>query len=53
MFKLFKKTEKDKLYEHYKKLMKEAHSLSTTNRKMSDQKAFEAEKIMKQLEKLS
>lgn len=50
---LKKKSEKDKLYEQYKRLLKEAHSLSTTNRKMSDQKAFEAEKIMKQLEKLS
>jgi hypothetical protein len=53
MFGLFKKkSEKDKLYEQYKKLTKEAHSLSTTNRKLSDQKVFEAEDIMKKLEKL-
>ena len=54
MFGLFKKkSEKEKLQVQYEKLLKEAHSLSTTNRKMSDQKTFEAEEIMKQLEKLS
>ncbi|WP_157483785.1 Lacal_2735 family protein [Maribacter hydrothermalis] len=53
MFGLFKKkTEKEKLQTQYEKLLKEAHTLSTTNRKMSDQKTFEAEEIMKQLEKL-
>lgn len=53
MFGLFnKKSEKDKLYEQYQKLTKEAHSLSSTNRKLSDQKVFEAEEIMKKLEKL-
>lgn len=54
MFGLFKKkTEKEKLQEQYKKLLKEAHSLSTSNRKMSDQKAFEAEEVMKKIEKLA
>tara|TARA_R110002051_G_scaffold3333_1_gene18006 strand:+ start:12340 stop:12504 length:165 start_codon:yes stop_codon:yes gene_type:complete len=53
MFGLFKKkTEKEKLYEQYQDLLKEAHKLSTTNRKMSDQKAFEAEEVMKQYEKI-
>ncbi len=53
MFGLFKKkTEKEKLQEQYTKLLKEAHGLSTTNRKLSDQKVFEAEEVMKQLEKL-
>jgi hypothetical protein len=53
MFGLFKKkSEKDKLYEQYQKLTKEAHSLSTTNRKLSDNKAYEAEEVMKKLEKL-
>ena len=53
MFGLFKKkTEKEKLQNQYQKLLKEAHSLSTTNRKLSDQKVFEAEELMKQLEKL-
>jgi hypothetical protein len=53
MFGLFKKkSEKEKLQEKYEALLKEAHTLSTTNRKMSDQKAFEANEVMKQLEKL-
>lgn len=54
MFGLFKKkSEKEKLQAQYAALLKEAHSLSTTNRKMSDQKTFEAEEVMKILEKLS
>ena len=53
MFGLFKKkSEKDKLYEQYQKLSKESHALSTSNRKQSDQKAYEAEEVMKKLEKL-
>lgn len=53
MFGIFKKkSQKDKLQAKYEKLLKEAHALSTTNRKMSDQKTFEAEEVMKQLEKL-
>lgn len=53
MFGIFKKkTEKEKLQAQYEKLLKEAHSLSTTNRKLSDQKTFEAEEVMKKLEKL-
>ena len=53
MFGLFKKkSEKKILQEKYQKLMKEAHSLSTTNRKQSDDKVFEAEEIMKQLEQI-
>ena len=47
MFGLFnKKSEKEKLQEKYAKLLKEAHSLSTTNRKLSDTKVFEAEAIL-------
>ena len=54
MFGLFKKkSEKNKLYEQYQKLTKEAHSLSSINRKLSDQKVYEAEEIMKNLEKLN
>ena len=54
MFGLFKKkSEESKLYTQYQKLTKEAHNLSTTNRKLSDQKAYEAEEVMKKLEKLS
>lgn len=53
MFGLFKKkSEKEILHERYKKLMKEAHQLSTSNRKKSDEKVFEAEEIMKQIVKL-
>jgi hypothetical protein len=54
MFGLFKKkSEKEKLQNQYEKLMKEAHQLSTSNRKLSDQKIFEAEEVMNQLEKLN
>jgi hypothetical protein len=54
MFGLFKKkSEKEKLQDQYEKLLKEAHNLSTTNRKMSDQKTFEADEVMKELEKLN
>lgn len=54
MFGLFKKkTEKELLQEKYQKLQKESFKLSTINRKLSDQKAFEAEEVMKQLEKLN
>lgn len=54
MFGLFKKkSEKEKLQIQYEKLLKEAHTLSTSNRKMSDQKVFEAEEIMKKIEKLN
>jgi len=54
MFGLFKKkSEKEKLHEQYEKLLTESHKLSTSNRKLSDQKAFEAEEVMKQIEKLS
>jgi len=53
MFGLFKKkSEKDKLQAQYEKLLKEAYTLSTTNRKMSDQKTFEANEIMKEIEKI-
>ncbi|WNW03049.1 Lacal_2735 family protein [Tenacibaculum sp. HL-MS23] len=54
MFGLFKKkSSKEKLQDQYKQLLKEAYSLSTVNRKMSDQKTMEAEEIMKQIEKLN
>ncbi|SRX55782.1 Lacal_2735 family protein [Aequorivita sp. CIP111184] len=54
MFGIFKnKSEKEKLQEKYQKLQKESFKLSTINRKLSDQKAFEAEEVMKQLEKLN
>lgn len=53
MFGLFKnKSEKQNLQVQYKKLIKEAHSLSTSNRKLSDDKVFKAEEVMKWLEKM-
>ncbi len=53
MFHIFKKkSTKEKLYAKYKKLMEEAHALSTSNRKLSDQKVFEAEELMKEIERL-
>lgn len=53
MFGLFKKqTEKEKLQIQYEKLLKESYNLSTTNRKLSDQKVFEAEQIMNKIERL-
>lgn len=53
MFGIFKKkTEKEKLQDKYAKLMKDAHALSTSNRKLSDDKVYEAEQVLKQLEKL-
>ena len=48
-----KKTEKEKLHSRYEKLMQEAHSLSTTNRQLSDQKVAEAEEVMKQIEAIN
>ncbi|GAA4230539.1 hypothetical protein GCM10022291_00950 [Postechiella marina] len=54
MFGLFKKkSEKEKLQVKYEKLLKEAHTLSTSNRRMSDQKTFEAEEVMKKIEKMN
>lgn len=53
MFGLFKKkSEIEKLSDKYKVLLKEAHKLSTTNRKLSDTKTAEADKILKQIEQL-
>ncbi|NND62588.1 MAG: Lacal_2735 family protein [Flavobacteriaceae bacterium] len=48
-----KKSEKERLQEKYEKLQQEAYRLSTINRKLSDQKTFEAEEVMKQLEKIA
>jgi hypothetical protein len=54
MFGLFKKkTEVDKLNDKYRLLLKEAHDLSTSNRKLSDAKATEADEVLKQIEQLS
>ena len=51
MFGLFKmKSEIDKLEDRYQKLLKEAHELSTSSRKLSDSKTVEAYQILKQIE---
>lgn len=51
MFGLFKKkSEKDKLEEKYRKLIDESYKLSHTNRTASDQKAAEADAVLKQIE---
>jgi hypothetical protein len=53
MFSLFKKkSEREKLQERYKKLMAEAHQLSTSNRKAADLKYAEADALAKQIENL-
>jgi len=53
MFGLFKKkSEVDKLNDKYKELLKQAHDLSTSNRKLSDAKTAEANEVLKQIEKL-
>ena len=45
-------SQKDKLQSKYNKLMQEAHTLSTVNRKKSDLKRAEAEEIGRQLDEL-
>ena len=53
MFGLFKKkSEKEKLQDRYRKLMEESHKLSHINRKLADEKVFEADQVMKRLEAL-
>lgn len=53
MFGLFKKKSKtEQLNDQYRKLLKEAHALSTINRKQSDSKYAEADAVQKEIEKL-
>jgi len=53
MFGIFKKkTQKELLQAKYRKLMEEAHQLSKSNRMLSDDKVFEAEEVMNEIEKL-
>lgn len=53
MFGLFKKkSEKEQLQTEYEKLLKEAYSLSTTNRKLSDQKTYEASEVLKKIDQI-
>lgn len=51
MFGLFKKkSEIDVLQKQYEKLMKEAHTLSTSNRSESDNKVALAEEVAKKID---
>lgn len=54
MFGIFKKkSEKEKLQLQYEKLLREAYVLSSTNRRISDQKTFQANAVLEQIEKMS
>ncbi|MGD1846658.1 MAG: Lacal_2735 family protein [Salibacteraceae bacterium] len=54
MFGLFKKpTETERLQKQYRKLIEEAHRLSTIDRKASDLKMAEADEVMNRIESLS
>jgi len=53
MFGLFKKkSEVEKLEVKYKKLLEEVHQLSTTNRSKSDEKMYEANEVLKQIDQI-
>jgi len=53
MFGIFKKKSKaEKLHKQYQRLLKEAHTLSTVNRKASDAKLAEADLLVKEMEQL-
>jgi len=53
MFKLFKKqTEEEKLQKQYDKLMGAWHSLSSTNRALSDKKYAQAQKVLDRIVEL-
>jgi hypothetical protein len=53
MFGLFKKKSRtEQLMKEYRTLLSEAHGLSTTNRRQSDSKYAEADKLLKEIEVL-
>lgn len=53
MFTIFKKkTEKEKLENQYRKVMKEGYDLQSINRSASDQKYGEAQNILEKIELL-
>jgi hypothetical protein len=53
MFGLFKKkSPTEKLEEKYTQLLEEAYKLSTTNRKLSDEKTAEANDVLKEIDAL-
>ena len=53
LFSFFKKkSEKEKLHEKYKALLKESYDLSKIDRAKSDAKRYEAEELAKKIDKL-
>jgi hypothetical protein len=53
MFGLFrKKSEIEKLEDKYNQLLKEAYTLSTSNRRLSDSKTAEANDVLEQIDLL-
>ncbi len=53
MFGLFKKpSREEKLQKEYKKMLEEAHRLSTVDRRKSDEATFKANELLKEIEKL-
>lgn len=53
MFGIFKKKSKTEVLEKkYDNLLNEAYKLSTINRKASDEKTAEADRVLKEIEKL-
>lgn len=53
MFSLFKrKSERERLEAEYRRLLAEAHRLSTSNRAASDLKRAEAEEVLKRMDQL-
>lgn len=53
MFGLFKKPSKEEqLQKEYRKLLEESHRLSTIDRKKSDDMAYQANEVLKQLDAL-
>ena len=53
MFGIFRrKTKVEKLQLQYKSVMNKAYNLSKKNRKLSDEKYFEADQILKKIEML-
>lgn len=47
-----KKSKAEKLNAQYKKLLEESYKLSTTNRRLSDNKMLEANEILKEIDLL-
>lgn len=53
MFNIFKiKSQEDKLYDKYERLLKESHKLSTSSRIESEKKYAAAQEILQEIENL-